>query len=151
METGPRGRGKSLTGSICFGMSDIEPQAPGIEKRDALTLTDRKGADFFVTNPPWGVAALHPLILNLSWFGPTWMLLYWDWLATKQAAPYMPLVAKVAPIGRVKWIPDSPHTGKENCSWVLFDITNYNAAQLFGRDASRARRTKRTATLSAIQ
>jgi hypothetical protein len=124
-------------GHICTGMSDIEPQAPDVEKHDAMMLTGRMGADCFITNPPWGVAAMHPLIRGLTWFAPTWLLLYGDWLFTRQAVPFLPLAAKAVAVGRVKWIPDSPHTGKDNAVWVLFDFANDAPTQFFGRAPAR--------------
>ncbi len=34
---------------------DIDPQREGIEKRDFLTLDDRKGCDAIITNPPFAL------------------------------------------------------------------------------------------------
>jgi hypothetical protein len=32
----------------------------------------------------------------------------------------MPLLRAVVSVGRVKWIPDSKMTGKDNCAWYHF-------------------------------
>lgn len=33
----------------------------------------------------------------------------------------MPMLRKIVSVGRVKWIEDSPHTGKDDCAWYMFD------------------------------
>lgn len=38
-------------------------------------------------------------------------------------------------VGRVKWISDSPFTGKDNCCWYLFDGSSQAATQFIGRAA----------------
>jgi hypothetical protein len=79
--------------------------------------------EVFITNPPyWGRPKnLHPLIENLSDQAPTWLLMSSDWLFNQSSSQ---LVAKrlrrIVAIGRVKWIPDSPYSGKDNCAWLLF-------------------------------
>jgi hypothetical protein len=75
-----------------------------------------------VTNPPfWGRPAdLHPLIINLSDQADTWLLMPGDWLFNRSSAPLMPRLRMAVAVGRVKWIPNSEHTGKDNCAWMLF-------------------------------
>ena len=53
-------------------------------------------------------------------FRPTWLLFDADWAHTKQARPYLKYCDKIVSVGRVKWIPDSKMTGKDNCAWYLF-------------------------------
>lgn len=77
-------------------------------------------AHYFITNPPWSRDLLHPIIENLRKQLPTWILLDSDWCHTKQAIEYMKYCAVMVSVGRVKWIPDSKYTGKDNCSWYLF-------------------------------
>ena len=60
------------------------------------------------------------IIANLSDQLPAWLLLDFDWLATQQAAPYLPRLRDVVVIGRVKWLPGTKWTGKDNCAWMLF-------------------------------
>ena len=110
-------------GFRCNSASDLEPQAEGIIKQDALTTTECRG-DCFITNPPWARPILHPLITHLSDIAPTWLLFDADWAHTKQAAPFANRCRKIVSVGRVKWIPDSKHTGKDNCAWYLFDSPN---------------------------
>jgi hypothetical protein len=36
----------------------------------------------------------------------------------------------------VKWIPDSPFTGKDNCCWYMFDAHSDTPAHFVGRIAA---------------
>lgn len=122
-------------GHECAYASDIDP-AYG-ETEDATTATECLGG-YFITNPPWDRKVLHPIIARLSAIAPTWLLFDADWLHTKQAAPYLPWLHKVVSVGRVKWIPGSTMTGKDNCAWYLFDQTTQRLTAgpvLFGRNA----------------
>jgi hypothetical protein len=74
----------------------------------------------FITNPPWDRKILHPTIDNLRKQLPTWLLLDADWMHTIQAAPYLHYCYMIISVGRVKWIPGTPHTGKDNAAWYLF-------------------------------
>jgi hypothetical protein len=106
-------------GHTCAAASDIE----GTEyAHDARTVEKCQG-DFFITNPPWSRDMLHPIIENLRVQAPTWLLFDADWMHTKQAAPYLEYCHMIVSVGRVKWIPDSKMTGKDNCAWYLFDNT----------------------------
>jgi hypothetical protein len=75
----------------------------------------------FITNPPWSRSTLHLIIVNLSDQAPTWLLIDADWMHTRQSIPFMPRLRAVISVGRLKWIPDSPYTGKDNAAWHLFD------------------------------
>lgn len=105
----------------CVGFFDIEPRSPEIPRGDALKGFRHNNADMIITNPPWTREILHPMIERFSAMRPTWLLFDADWMHTKQAEPYLKLCHKIVSVGRVKWIPDSPHTGKDNCQWLLFD------------------------------
>jgi hypothetical protein len=124
----------ALHGHICAAAADIEPRANGIIQLDARKHTLHSGY-FYITNPPWERETLHPIILNLSRNMPTWLLFDADWMHTKQSAPFMPFLHKIVSVGRVKWIPDSKMTGKDNCCWYLFDQTSEASAQFIGRAA----------------
>ncbi|MFD2206616.1 hypothetical protein [Kiloniella antarctica] len=106
-------------GHLCTYSCDIEPQRNDIAKFDAFHI-NKTNADFFITNPPWDRKILHPLIVHLSDIAPTWLLFDADWMHTKQSAELMKRCVKVVSVGRVKWIPDSKMTGKDNCAWYLF-------------------------------
>jgi hypothetical protein len=127
-------------GLVCVGAYDIERMSDlkyFVETKDARSHSypNTWRADCFITNPPWSRDALHPIILNLSTQLPTWLLFDADWMHTRQAAPFMPLLRKVVSVGRLKWIPDSPFTGKDNCAWYLFDASAEAPAIFIGRAA----------------
>jgi len=115
-------------GHVCMAESDIKG---GV---DALSIDQCLG-DCFITNPPWDRKILHPLILHLSSIAPTWLLFDADWMHTKQSAEYMKCCVKIVSVGRVKWIPDSKMTGKDNCAWYLFGKEEIPATAFYGRAA----------------
>lgn len=126
----------ALAGHVCARARDIEPRRDDIERKDALT-TLTGNIDCFITNPPWDRKVLHPLIVHLSDQAPTWLLFDADWIHTRQAAPFLPRLRRIVSVGRVKWIPDSKMTGKDNCAWHLFDRPAANAtATFYGREAA---------------
>ena len=116
-------------GFVCARARDIEPRRSDIDRKDALT-TLTGNIDYFITNPPWDRKILHPLITFLSNQHPTWLLFDADWMHTKQAAELMRRCVKIVSVGRVKWIPNSKMTGKDNCCWYLFK-REYHSASLF--------------------
>lgn len=103
---------KLLGWAECVGYSD--------EERDARTYQYRTKADYFITNPPWTREILHPIIENLRKQLPTWLLFDSDWMFTSQSNPYMKYCSIVLPVGRLKWIPGTTVSGKDNCAWYLF-------------------------------
>ena len=118
-------------GHVSMWRSDIEPKAAGIAEIDVFDLQDTKGADVFITNPPWDRKILHPLINHLSNMAPTWLLFDADWMHTKQSQPYMSMCEKIVSVGRIKWFGNT--TGKDNCVWYLFDRTNEKPTEFHGR------------------
>ena len=128
---------ESLPG-FCYAATDIEPRQDNIVKDCALTGEKYRwatGADYIITNPPWSRDVLHPMIQEFSAMRPTWLLFDADWVHTKQSAPYLPWLRKIVSVGRVKWIPDSKMTGKDNCAWHLFDRNSQGTTQFIGRAA----------------
>jgi hypothetical protein len=89
-------------------------------------------ADCFITNPPWTRQILHPMIDNLRQQLPTWLLFDASWMHTRQAIPYLPYCAKIVSIGRVKWIPDSKYSGKDDSCWYLF-VKDRVQTKFYGR------------------
>lgn len=120
----------------CDWAGDIDPRREDIEQQDALETCDYT-ADYIITNPPWSRHILHPMIEHFSDMRPTWLLFDADWVHTKQAVPYLPRLRKIVSVGRVKWIKDSPHTGKDNCAWHLFTAPSDEPAQFYGRAHSQ--------------
>ena len=109
----------------CGGYSDIDKDARTYQYHDHKF-------DYFITNPPWDREILHPIIENLRKQKPTWLLFDADWMHTKQAIPHLYYCEKIISVGRVKWIPDSPHTGKDNCCWYQF-VKDLTVTNFFGR------------------
>ncbi len=108
-------------GMSCVWTSDIEPQSEDVMKFDAFDYMAIEKPDYIITNSAWDRKILHPLIDHFRRMAPTWLLIDADWMHTKQSAPFMKYCHKVVSVGRVKWIPDSKMTGKDNCAWYLFD------------------------------
>ena len=123
-------------GHGCGRAWDIAPQRADIDRQDALTgVVDEGAIDCFITNPPWDRRVLHPLIVHLSDQAPTWLLFDADWVHTRQAAPFLPRLRRIVSVGRIKWIPDSTMTGKDNCAWHLFDKPSNEPTAFYGRAA----------------
>lgn len=123
------------SGHRCAWACDIDPRRSDIHENDA-TSCGVGAADVFITNPPWKRTDLHEIIVNLSDKAPTWLLFDADWIHTRQAVPFLPRLRKIVSVGRVKWIEDSPFTGKDNCAWHLFDKPSSEAAAFYGREAA---------------
>lgn len=121
-------------GHVCAAAWDIEPKRADVSERDAR-YEMIGNIDCFITNPPWHRETLHSLIVHLCAQHPTWLLFDADWIHTRQSSPFIPMLCKIVSVGRVKWIADSPFTGKDNCAWHLFDARNQSAAQFVGRAA----------------
>lgn len=119
-------------GHTCIEAYDIEPLSSDVSLANA-TEAKYPSADCFITNPPWDRIYLHAIIENLRNQLPTWLLFDADWMHTKQAAPYLPYCSMIVSVGRVKWIPDSKHTGKDNCCWYLFQKEEQET-KFFGRN-----------------
>jgi len=124
----------TAAGHLCARAWDIEPQRDDIDQCDAQTRVVGN-IDCFITNPPWLRETLHAMIVHFSDQHPTWLLFDADWVHTRQAIPYLPRLRKVVSEGRVKWIPDSKFTGKDNCAWHLFDRDAEGGTILIGRAA----------------
>ncbi len=103
--------------------TDIEPSHESVSQRDAFDYksSDFEGVDFVITNPPWTRNILHPSIEHFANLVPTWMLLDANWAWTAQAAKYIErYCTDIVTIGRLKWIPDTNMTGKDDCAWFCF-------------------------------
>ncbi len=103
----------------CSKATDVEPTYVTIDSANALETTTV--APMIITNPPWTREILHPMIHHFANQAPTWLLFDADWMHTKQAAEFMPFCLKTVSVGRLKWIEDSKHSGKDNVAWYLFD------------------------------
>ena len=128
-------RALEIHGLSCIEAIDIEPRTEIATRADALDWWPDNSSDFIITNPPWERKVLHEMIIHFSSYRPTWLLFDADWIHTRQAIPYLPRLRKVVSVGRVKWIKDSPHTGKDNCAWHLFTTPSDEPTQFYGRGA----------------
>jgi hypothetical protein len=113
--------------------------------QDALVLDHYGAADAIITNPPWSRDVLHGLITHFQNIAPmTWLLLDADWKETRQAAPFLPHCSDIVPIGRVKWIEGSKHTGKDNTCWHLFNSKHTAGPVFHWRHQGEAVASRRT-------
>lgn len=103
---------------FCSYAFDINPRRDDIVELD--TLINEPWLGFVITNPPWTRQILHPMIDSFRHGDGCWLLFDADWMHTKQAIPYLKYCEKIVAVGRVKWIPDSPHFGKDNACWYFF-------------------------------
>lgn len=122
-------------GHTCVAAWDISPRGTKtkITKADALKKSAPVSADFFITNPPWTRSLLHPLIEKLSYQLPTWLLFDADWMHTTQARDLLRHCSRIVSVGRVKWIKNSPHVGKDNACWYRFDPGHFSGPRFIGR------------------
>lgn len=102
---------------------DIDPQRDDIAIGDARRLRWETGNGFWITNPPWTRALMHPIIRNLCQQAPLWALFDSDWMLTDQSSAFRPFLRKIIPVGRVRWIPGTDMDGFDNVAWYLFDGT----------------------------
>lgn len=124
-------------GRLC-GAFDLVPNAEGIDEANALSLDHRP--DLYITNPPWpqigkrGDPALG-IITHLMHLAPSWMLLPWDFAANDYFRAVRDHCVEIVPIGRVKWIPGSKHSGVDNAAWYLFDGLHSAGPRMHARAA----------------
>lgn len=126
-----------LTYANCMAKTDIEPQADDIEKRDAFCYDkyDFNGVDAMITNPPWGRPILHKTIEHFAPIVPTWLLLDANWIWTKQAKPFIDkYLTDIVTIGRLKWIPNTTMSGKDDTAWLRFSADKSEPTRFFGRE-----------------
>jgi hypothetical protein len=118
-------------GLQCVWHSDI---MDGDVPIDAMVLRDwhLNNADAIITNPPWTRPILHPMIRHFQSLKPTWLLFDADWAHTKQAAPFLPQCSHIVSVGRLRWIPDTKQTGKDNCAWYRFDARHEGGPRFYG-------------------
>ncbi len=120
-------------GHKLYWASDIEDRSAqtvinGVQVRrqavvaDALTLTDPlQRADCVISNCPWEVEQLHPIIEHLLANAKyTWLLLGAGWMFSQRAAPYMKFCSDIVTVGRLKWIPGTKWDAQDDCVWLRF-------------------------------
>ena len=92
------------------------------------------GRTIFVTNPPWSLELLHPIITNLSDQATTWLLLSADWMHLKGATAFKRRLHTIVSVGRVQWFPNSGKTSLDNAAWYRFEQpASRRITRFFGR------------------
>jgi hypothetical protein len=112
--------------------------------QDALAVGTYGAADAIITNPPFkypddrphSTRLLFDLIRHFLTCGTQcWLLLPHDFSANKGSAPCLRHCSDIVPIGRVKWIADSEHSGGyENSCWYRFDASHVAGPVFHCRD-----------------
>jgi hypothetical protein len=83
-----------------------------------------KHADYIITNPPWTRSVMHPFIEWCIASGlPAWLLIDTNWASSKQARPFLAYCSDIVPTPRLKWIPDSKDSAKDDTAWYRFQGT----------------------------
>jgi len=113
-------------GLKCVHSNDIDGNV------DALTLRDFGGADAIITNPPWSREILHPMIRHFQRFAPAWLLFDAGWAFTGQSAPFIDQCSHIVVVGRLRWIPDTDMTGKDDVAWFRFDARHTGGPRFIG-------------------
>lgn len=124
----------SWFGGRCVSAFDIEPMRDDIKVGDAFR---EPLGNLIITNPPWDRELLHGMIDRFTDGQDCWLLFDADWMHTKQASEFLSLCRKVVSVGRVKWIPDSKMTGKDNCCWYYFSRQG-EGTTFYGRESIRS-------------
>ena len=127
------------SGLVCVYSGDI---ATG---QDALALDDYGEIDAIVTNSPFAKPLMHELIAHFQKIAPTWLLLEWDWSANEHARPFLRSCTDMVPIGRLKWVPNSPYNnGKQNYGWYRFRAGHTSGPVLHPRGSAPDARPSRS-------
>lgn len=92
--------------------------------------------DAIISNCPWERSILHAMILRFQSMAPTWLLFDADWAHTKQSGPYIDQCSHIVSVGRLKWMPDTKMTGKENCAWYRFHAQHVGGPRFIGREVA---------------
>lgn len=119
-------------GLVCTYRGDIEWGLCALEHPFEQTAR----FDAIITNPPWTREIMHPMIQRFQAIAPTWLLYDADWAHTKQARPFIGQCSHIVSVGRVKWIEDSPHTGKDNAAWYRFHAQHVGGPRFIGREVA---------------
>lgn len=132
------GRGKLVHaleshGLKCAYQGDILYGEDALERTDYGVAGHYGTPDIIVTNPPWTRQLMHPLLEHFMAIRPTWLLLDADWMHNQQAARYMPHCVNIVSVGRVKWMPDSGSTGKDNVVWMMFSAEHREGPHFYPR------------------
>lgn len=117
-------------GYVCVLRGDLDSGSDALK----LTRRDVSRCDVLVTNPPWTRALLHGLLAHfIKLKVPTWLLFDSDWAYNLHARPYLPHCQRIVAVGRLLWMPGTTMSGKDNCSWYLFQGDHLGGPHFHGR------------------
>lgn len=138
----------------CGWATDIHPLADGIDtcafddidKTDLVHQMISRGTQAVISNPPWLNTSesgyqLFRFVNKMCYGGfPVIMLLNANlvnnkssWQNKVHGRSLMNLCYQVLPIGRVKWIDDSPFSAKEDSAWFFFNEHNHALPKILPR------------------
>ncbi|RUX48653.1 hypothetical protein EOA33_14910 [Mesorhizobium sp. M4A.F.Ca.ET.050.02.1.1] len=129
-------RGLAEHGHICQLAIDIDPTDPNVICRDAISLTaaDVGGIDMIIGNLPWSWAMFQPLLEHLLTLGlPVWILRDTPWLFNRRSSALVRRCALMQPTRRLRWIPNTKHTAKDDCAWHFFPGGQQSGPQILPR------------------
>jgi hypothetical protein len=103
---------------------------------DALVHPFNEDADFdaIISNSPWRRDLLHAMILRFQAMAPTWLLFDAAWAHTKQSAPFIDQCSHIVTVGRLRWIPGTTMSGKDDCAWYRFHAQHVGGPRFIGRE-----------------
>jgi hypothetical protein len=67
---------------------------------------------------------------------PTWLLLDSSWAYTKQSAPYIDQCSHIVAVGRLKWIPGTKMSGKDDVSWYRLHAQHVGGPRFIGHEVA---------------
>lgn len=128
------GRGELMLHLEAFGLR-CRYEGDIAKGQDALNWTPDASVKVIVTNPPWTWELLQPLIAHFIATGlPVWLLLDADLMHNVRMRPFMRRCFKVVSVGRLRWIPGTPHQGLDNASWYGFRADHEGYSQFVPRE-----------------
>lgn len=116
-------RGLAAHGHICELAIDIDPADSSIVCRDALSLTadDVVDVDMIIGNLPWTWSSFEPLLEHLLTLDrPIWILRDTQWLFNRRSMALVARCGMVQPTRRLRWIPNTKNTAKDDSAWHFF-------------------------------
>lgn len=126
-------RGLTEHGHICELAIDLDPGDPQIVRRDALSLTsaDIVGIDMIIGNLPWSWSSFEPLLKHLLTLGLLiWVLRDTPWLFNLRSSALVDRCALVQPTRRLRWIPNTENTAKDDSAWHFFPPGHYGGPRI---------------------
>ncbi|TIL49091.1 hypothetical protein [Mesorhizobium sp.] len=122
-------------GHRCVAAFDLAPGRHDIIARDALTLSewDLDGADLFITNLPWSHPVFPDLIRHLITIRTLWTLGPARWAHAARSAALVSHCSHIVCVPRLKWFPDSPHSGTQDTVWLRFDANHRSGPHFYPR------------------